>query len=190
MHQQAIHAVFRSRELRVVEIIGVNRNSVHECRESRRSLEPRSDDAGLSPADAKVALAILTADGSCLCPRSAQRQAPTVTKPFLAKFCDIGQRIPTYGHEIGEFPALDRTDGAIPSHHLRIHDGRSANNLGWSHPELDHVFEFLDLSTVGKRSHSSPETNFDAGGDGAPEVWFRHFGYSTTAIFFGVVFPV
>src|SRR5207245_3107190 len=105
------------------------------------------------------------------------------------KFCDIGQRIPTYGHEIGEFPALDRTDGAIPSHHLRIHDGRSANNLGWSHPELDHVFEFLDLSTVGKRSHSSPETNFDAGGDGAAEAWFRLFGHRTNAILFGDVVP-
>src|SRR5438094_10660537 len=82
------------------------------------------------------------------------------------KFCDIGQRIPTYSHEIGEFPALDRTDCTIPSHHLRIHDGRSANNLGWSYLVLEYVFEFVDLSTVEKRFHSSPEPNFDAVGDG------------------------
>ena len=88
MHQQAIHAVFRSRELRVVEIIGVNRNSVHECRESRRSLERRSDDDGLSPADAKV-LEILAADGSCLCPRSGQREAQSVKNRFLAEFNDV-----------------------------------------------------------------------------------------------------
>src|SRR5205823_14680799 len=88
------------------------------------------------------------------------------------KFCDICQRIPTYGHEIGELSALDRTDAAVPSHHLRIHDGRGANNLRRRHPELDHVFEFLGLGAVGKGPDSSPETNFDAGGDGAPEVWF------------------
>src|SRR5438876_12395773 len=87
MHQQAIHAVFRSRELRVVEIIGVNRNSVHECRESRRSLERRSDDDGLSPADAKV-LEILAADGSCLCAPSGQRAAQSVKNRFLAEFDD------------------------------------------------------------------------------------------------------
>src|SRR5439155_4271212 len=66
------------------------------------------------------------------------------------KFCDVGQRIPTYGHQIGELSALDRTDGAVPSHHLRIHNGRSANNLRRGHPKLDHVPKFPGLRTVGK----------------------------------------
>src|SRR3989442_2469944 len=92
MHQQAIHAVFRSRELRVVEIIGVNRNSFHEGRESRRSLERRSDDDGLSPADAQV-LEILAADCSCLCPRSGQREAQSVKNRFLATVHDVRRYI-------------------------------------------------------------------------------------------------
>src|SRR5438309_11200187 len=91
MHQQAIHAVFRSRELRVVEIIGVNRNSVHECRESRRSLERRSDDDGLSPADAKVVLEIMAADGSCMCTRSGQREAQSVWNRFVDVSTDVSR---------------------------------------------------------------------------------------------------
>src|SRR5260370_16207762 len=71
MDQQAVHPVLRGRELRVIEIIGVNRNSIHECGETWRGLERRSRDGGLSSAYPDI-LQIFAAYGSRLGSRSCQ----------------------------------------------------------------------------------------------------------------------
>src|SRR5206468_11271652 len=72
--------------------IGVKRTSAPECREWRRSLARRSDDAAPSRADAKV-LTTLAADGSCPCPRSGQREAQSVRNRFLAELNDVRRNI-------------------------------------------------------------------------------------------------
>ena len=48
MRQQAVDAVLGRRELRVVEIVGVDRNAVGKSGEARVSFHGRSDDAGLA----------------------------------------------------------------------------------------------------------------------------------------------
>src|SRR5207244_2012900 len=71
MDQQAVYAVLRGRELRVVKIIGMNRNSIHECGEAWRGFERRSRDGGLSSAYSHI-LQILAAYGSGFSSRSCQ----------------------------------------------------------------------------------------------------------------------
>src|SRR6266404_1865070 len=286
MDEQAIHAVLRRRKLRVVEIIGVNRNSVRKCREARGGLELRSYDDDVSSANTEL-LQVLAAYSSRLRARASQSQAQSIKNRFLAefndvcrnvfvscvynkfadivreagglgesgdrrnvrgfcgsnerageragskrgdgcfpevtpqhvqpryssdsfliaslaarrvqivtqhlaalhykfhalKFCDVGQGVPADSDEIGEFPALDGADVGAPPHHLRIHDGGGANDLRRSHSKFHHVFEFLGLDTMRKRSDSGPKGNCDPGGDGTPEIWFRYFSHHMTTVF-------
>src|SRR6266851_8097922 len=106
------------------------------------------------------------------------------------EFRNISQRVATYGDEVGEFAAFDRTDVSFPSHHLRVHDGRSSYDLRGSHAELDHVFELFHLRSMREGADSGAESHFDARGDGAPEVWFGYFSDRVPAVFLGVVLPI
>src|SRR5207237_2206864 len=64
------------------------------------------------------------------------------------KLGDISQGIATDGDEVGELAAFDGADVGLPAHHLRVHNGRSPDNLRGSHTELDHVFELSHLCAV------------------------------------------
>src|ERR1700682_340616 len=67
--EEPVYAVLGNSELGVVEIIGVNRNTVHKGREARGSLPCCANDGGLTVTDTYI-FQILTAQSSGLCFRS------------------------------------------------------------------------------------------------------------------------
>ena len=71
MHEKAIHAILRRRELRVVKIIRVNRYAVGPGGKARRGFESGPDDGGLSATPAKM-LKITAADGTGLGARTSE----------------------------------------------------------------------------------------------------------------------
>src|SRR5713226_8221388 len=92
VNEQAIDAVLGDRELGVVEIIRVNRNAVHESRETRRRFSGRSYDGGFYIADAEV-LKVLPAQSSGLGPGARKRQSQPVQYGLLPQLDDFRRNI-------------------------------------------------------------------------------------------------
>ena len=84
VREKAVNAVLRRGQLRIVEIIGVNGNSVGKRREARMRLHCGANDAGLHIAHPKR-LHILTHQRRHGGTRAGQRQSKTVQNRLLAQ---------------------------------------------------------------------------------------------------------
>jgi hypothetical protein len=84
MHQQAVDAVLRRRELRVVEVIGVHRDPVDQRRQLGRAGAPCADHRRHA-ARAGKSVEVAGANDGTVCPGARQRQAEAVQNGLLAQ---------------------------------------------------------------------------------------------------------
>jgi hypothetical protein len=84
MHEQAIDAVFRGGELRVVVIVGVDGDAIDKGRETRGSFLGCSDDGGFTFANAET-FDVALGDGAAFRAGARQCQSQTIEDRFLAQ---------------------------------------------------------------------------------------------------------
>ena len=85
MREQAIHAILRDRQLRVVVVVGVDRDAVGKRRKARRQLERRSDDRAAAVGRAAKGAQILAHDVTGFGRVAGERQAEAVQDRALAE---------------------------------------------------------------------------------------------------------
>src|ERR1700674_594801 len=84
MHEQAIHAVFRGGELRVVVIVSVDRDAIDKGCETRRSFLGCSDDGGFTVANTET-LDVVSGGGAAFRAGARQCQSQTIEDRLRAQ---------------------------------------------------------------------------------------------------------
>src|SRR5580704_8045534 len=92
MHEQSVDAVLGGGELGIVEVVCMNRNAVHQCRETRGSFLRGTNDRSQAIAGSRP-LYEFAGDGTAFSSRTRQSQAESVQDGFLAKFDDIRRNV-------------------------------------------------------------------------------------------------
>src|SRR5579864_6786653 len=88
MHQQAVDAILCGRELRIVEIIGVNRYAVNPGSKARGGFESGANDCGLAAASAKM-IEVAAANRAGFGAGAGESKAKAIEDGFFAKFDDL-----------------------------------------------------------------------------------------------------